>query len=153
MPRRPINLHRKVREILSHVDPLPAEADTPLAHCNRSSTDLWNLLLYVERAFGQLPLQPAAVRRHLTRLHGMILVNLVETFERYLKEVAAACVDHLARYVLDDRFNAFRLQGSACRPLRHRYAGPVALRVGDLAGLRRGERPVPPSAGTALRER
>jgi hypothetical protein len=43
----------------------------------------------------------------------MILVNLVETFERYLKEVAAACVDHLARYVLDDRFNAFKLQGSA----------------------------------------
>ncbi len=43
----------------------------------------------------------------------MILVNLVETFERYLKEVAAACVDHLARYVLDDRFNAFRIQGSA----------------------------------------
>jgi hypothetical protein len=42
----------------------------------------------------------------------MILVNLVETFERYLKEVAAACVDCLARYVLDDRFNAFRVQGS-----------------------------------------
>lgn len=79
----------------------------------RSSTDLRNLLLYVERAFRQLPLKPAAVRRHLARLHGMILVNLVETFERYLKEVAAACVDHLARYVLDDRFNAFRIQGSA----------------------------------------
>jgi hypothetical protein len=43
----------------------------------------------------------------------MILVNLIETFERYLKEVAAACVDCLARYVLDDRFNAFRVQGSA----------------------------------------
>jgi hypothetical protein len=46
----------------------------------------------VERAFGQLALQPAAVRRHLTRLHGMILVNLVETFERYLKEVAADAI-------------------------------------------------------------
>jgi hypothetical protein len=113
MPRPPIDLHRKVREILAHVDPLPAEAGTPLAHYNRSSTDLWNLLLYVERAFGQLALQPAAVRRHMSRLHGMILVNLVETFERYLKEVAAACVDHLARYVLDDRFNAFKVQGSA----------------------------------------
>ena len=43
----------------------------------------------------------------------MILVNLVETFERYLKEVAAACVDSLARYVLDDRFNAFHVRGSA----------------------------------------
>jgi hypothetical protein len=113
MPRQPIDLHRKVRDILAHVAPLPAEAGTPLAHCDRTSIDLWNLVRYVERAFGQLPLQPAAVRRHLARLHGMILVNLVETFERYLKEVAAACVDHLARYVLDDRFNAFRVQGSA----------------------------------------
>jgi hypothetical protein len=113
MPRPPIDLHQKVREILAHVDLLPAEAAAPLAHYNRSSTDLWNLLLYVERAFDQATLQQPARRRHLGRLHGMILVNLVETFERYLKEVAAACVDFLARYVLDDRFNAFRVQGSA----------------------------------------
>ena len=113
MPRPPIDLHQKVRDILAHTDPLPAEAGAPLAHYDRSSTDLWNLLQYVERAFGQLPLQPAAVRRHMGRLHGMILVNLVETFERYLKEVAAACVDSLARSVLDDRFNAFRVQGSS----------------------------------------
>lgn len=113
MPRPPIDLNHKIREILTHVHPLPAEAGTPLAHYNRSSTDLWNLLLYVERNFGQLPLQPAVLRRHMSRVHGMIVVNLVETFERYLKEVAAACVDRLARHVLDDRFNAFRVQGSS----------------------------------------
>jgi hypothetical protein len=61
----------------------------------------------------QAALQAAARRRHLGRLHGMILVNMVETPERYLKEVAATCVDFLARYVLDDRFNAFRVLGSA----------------------------------------
>jgi hypothetical protein len=113
MPRPPLNLHRMVREILSHVDPLPPEAGIPLAHYTRSSTDLWNMLRYMERAFEELDRQPAAVRRYLTRLHGMLLVNFVESFERYLKEVAAACVDHLARHVLDDRFNAFRVQGSA----------------------------------------
>jgi hypothetical protein len=113
MSRPSIDLHQKVREILGHVIPLPAEAGAPLSHYGRSSTDLWSLITYVERNFGQLPLQPAAVRRHMGRLHGMILVNLVETFERYLKEVAAACVDALARYVLDDRFNAFKVQGSA----------------------------------------
>jgi hypothetical protein len=113
MPRPPINLNQKVREILGHVDPLPPEADTPLAHFNRSGTDLWNLLLYVERNFGQLTLQATALRRHMSRLHGMILVNLVETFERFLKETGAACVNHLARFVLDDRFNAFKVQGAA----------------------------------------
>lgn len=113
MPRPPINLHQKVRDILGHVDPLPPEADTPLTHFRRSGADFWNLLLYVERNFGQLALQTAAVRRHMGRLHGMIRVNLVETFERFLKEVAAACVDHLALYVLDDRFNTFKVQGGA----------------------------------------
>jgi hypothetical protein len=78
MPRPPIDLHQKAREILAHVNPLPAEAGAPLAHYNRSSTDIWSLVSYVERNFGQLPLQPAAVRRHMGRLHGMILVNLVE---------------------------------------------------------------------------
>jgi hypothetical protein len=113
MPRPPIDLAQKIRDIITHVDPLPPEAGAPLSHYDRSSTDLWNLLLYFERNFGQLPLQPAALHRHTARLHGMILVNVIETFERYLKEVAAACGDSLAQYVPDDRFNAFRVQGSA----------------------------------------
>lgn len=113
MPRPPIDLHEKMRAILTHLDPLPAESDAPLTHFNRSASDLWNLLLYVERTFSQLTLQPAAVRRHTGQLHGMILVNLVETFERFLKETAAACVDQLARFVLDDRFDGFRVLGSA----------------------------------------
>jgi hypothetical protein len=113
MPRPPLDLNQKIREMLTNVGPLPPEADAPLAHYNRSSTDLWNLLLYVERKFGQLPLQATALRQHMGRLLGMILVNLVETFERYLKEAAATCVDQLARFVLDDRFNAFRVLGSA----------------------------------------
>jgi hypothetical protein len=54
MPRPPIDLHQKVRDILAHVAPLPAEAATPLAHCDRTSMDLWNLLRYVERVFRQL---------------------------------------------------------------------------------------------------
>jgi hypothetical protein len=42
----------------------------------------------------------------------MVLISLVETFERFLKEVAAACVDRLAHCVLDDRLNVFKIQGS-----------------------------------------
>jgi hypothetical protein len=99
--------------MIPHVAPLPPEAGTPFAHFERSIKDVWNLLLYFERNFKRLSVQPAALHTHMTRLHGMILVNLIETFERYLKEVAAACVDCLARYVLDDRFNAFHVRGSA----------------------------------------
>lgn len=107
-----IDLAQKIREVIDHVDPLPPEARVPLAHYERSINDIWNLLLYFERNLGRVPLSAAALRAHMARLHAMILVNLVETFERYLKEVAATCVDCLAQYVLDDRFNTFRIQGS-----------------------------------------
>jgi hypothetical protein len=109
----PVDLAQKIREMIAHADPLPPEAGTPFAHFERSIKDIWNLLIYFERNFKRLSVQPAALSTPMTRLHAMILVNLVETFERYLKEVAAACVDCLARYVLDDRFNAFHVRGSA----------------------------------------
>src|SRR5437870_9856742 len=109
----PTDLAQKIRNMIPHVAPLPPEAGTPFAHYERSIKDIWNLLRYFERNLKRVSVQPAALRTHMTRLHAMILVNLVETFERYLKEVAAACVDSLARYVLDDRFNAFHVRGSA----------------------------------------
>jgi hypothetical protein len=42
----------------------------------------------------------------------MLLVNLVQAFERFLKETAAVCVDHLAEFVLDKRFDEFQIRGS-----------------------------------------
>jgi hypothetical protein len=112
MPRPPIDLLQKVKVILQHVGPLPAEAITPLTHYNRSITDAWNLMAYIERYLNQPPLKAAVVQRHLILLRSMILVNMIETFERFLKETAAVCIDHLGKYVLDDRFNAFSLKGS-----------------------------------------
>ncbi|MFW5693402.1 MAG: hypothetical protein ACOCWL_04215, partial [Thermoguttaceae bacterium] len=113
MPRPPIDLDGKIPEILGHVEPLPPEADTPLAHYVRSGTESWNLLPYVERKFGERPLYQAVAGRHLGQLRSMLLVNLIEHFERFLKELAAVCVDRLASYVADDRFNVFRVQGSS----------------------------------------
>jgi hypothetical protein len=113
MARPRTNLHQKIREILAHSDPLPLEANAPFSHYQRSSKDFWGLLEYLEGHLDQRNVKPAVRRRHMGRFHGMLVVHFVETFERYLKEVAAVCVDALARNVLDDRFNTFRLQGSA----------------------------------------
>ena len=55
--------------------------------------------------------------------HGA--VNLVETFERFLKEVAAGCVDNLAEFAVDDRFNVFSIKGTRWRP--------ISTQVGQLA--------------------
>src|SRR5947209_4869789 len=111
MPRPPIDLGRKVKDILQHVGPLPPEADSPLAHYTRSATDVWNLLAYLERNLRGPGIYAAVRDRHVVRLNSMILVNLIETFERFLKEAAAVCVDHLAEFVLDKRFDEFQIKG------------------------------------------
>jgi hypothetical protein len=112
MPRPPIDLGRKLKDILKHVQDLPVEASSPLAHSKRTGTDIWNTLQYVELPSTRLTCTRGRPRRHLGRINAMVLVNLIEAFERFLKELASACVDHLANFVLDDRFNAFSIQGS-----------------------------------------
>lgn len=111
MPGPRTDLPRKLKDILGHVEPLPREAAVPIRHYRRTLDDLWTSLAYVERAAGGPGRRPAVARVHLGRLYGMSLISLIEAFERYLKEVAAACINHLARYVADDRFDAFTLKG------------------------------------------
>jgi hypothetical protein len=65
------------------------------------------------RLVGERKRTQSVVDRHLGRLNGMALTTLIETFERFLKQVAAECVDCLADLVVDDRFNAFPVQGAA----------------------------------------
>lgn len=112
MPRPPIDLATKVCEIVQHVEALPAEAQYPLSHYNYSSTNLWNLRLYFVKKIKGGGSYPTVAARHLAGLDRMLLVNQIETFERFLKEIAAVCVDHLAKCVLDDRFDAFAVKGS-----------------------------------------
>lgn len=109
----PIDLHRKLRDILSHTEDLPPEAGTPRGHYLFSGTGLFNLLVYVDRNFARAgTLYPGPRDRHLGRLHAMVAVHLVELFERYLKEVAAVCVDELVGYTLDTRFDKLPIRGS-----------------------------------------
>jgi hypothetical protein len=105
-------LAEKVRSILNHVEDLPPQAEAPLAHYRWSSTQLWNLLRYVDPVFEHVPPSPDVARRHLNHLHAMVLIQLIEALERYLKEVAAVCVDQLVHHVLDDRFDVFKLQAT-----------------------------------------
>lgn len=111
MPLPPEALTRKIKDILRHSQPLPEEARAPILHYGRAVTDIWGSLGYVERLIAERSRYQAVVDRHLGRLYGMALVNLVETLERFFKEVAGECVDTLADLVLDDRFNVFAIQG------------------------------------------
>jgi hypothetical protein len=88
---------------------MPDAAASPFAHFVQSSNEIWATLCYVEEKVSGSFVRPYAIvwQRHSARLHTMMLIGLIEAFERYLKEVAAVCVNHLARHVVDDRFDIF----------------------------------------------
>jgi hypothetical protein len=112
------NLEGRIGEIPQHVTAVPPESATPIEHYTRSSNDAWNLLLYVDRNVKRANVYQTVADRHLARLRGMVLLSLIEAFERFVKELAAVCVDQIVPCVLD---NVDRLA-----PLRVRPANVVA---------------------------
>jgi hypothetical protein len=105
VPRPALNLHRKVREVLQQTSPLFPQADRPARHFERSVNAGLLLLKYIDDHIDPNDVYEAVYDRHLGHLRRMILAKLIESFERFLKELAALCVDHLAPYTADDRFD------------------------------------------------
>src|SRR5579863_2212169 len=113
MPRQPIDLHQKVRELLGHTDPLPPESFRPLDHYERYTNDCFNMIRYMDRHIDPAGIYEAVLGRHMAMLRRMVLGSLVQAFERFLKELAVVCVDHVAPYILDGRFDSFEPRGSS----------------------------------------
>jgi hypothetical protein len=111
-PPSPVDYATRIKALLQSVQLLPDDAKAPILHYRRAVADVWGSLAYVDRLVAERDRYQAVVDRHLGRLRGMALVNLVEAFERFLKEVAAECVDRLSDLVMDDRFNEFPVQGA-----------------------------------------
>ena len=138
MPPTPGDFNKRIKGILQSVQLLPDEAKAPILHYQRTVGEISGSLDYVGRLIAERERYQGVVDKHLGRLRGMALVNLIETFERFLKEVAAECVDCLADLVIDDRFNTFPVQGAtlashfgSARRGRHsanRRSGSIARR-------------------------
>jgi hypothetical protein len=111
-PKSPADYAARIKGILQSVQLLPDEAKAPILHYRRTVADVWGTLSYVERLVAERDRYQSVVDRHMGRLRGMALVNLIETFERFLKEAAAECVDRLADLVVDDRFDEFPVRGA-----------------------------------------
>lgn len=109
----PSSLAQLVAAIAQHTEELPPEATRPIEHYRRGANDAWNLWSYFARNIRRTNVYYTAYERHATRLRSMVLLSLVEAFERYIKETAAICVDHVARLVLDERLNVFRLKATS----------------------------------------
>ena len=107
MPRPPINLHQKAREVLHHTSELHPEADRPILHFESSTDSALRMMRYLVGHMDPTSFYPAVLDSHLGQLRRMILTELIESFERFLKELAAVCIDYLAPYTADDRFDEF----------------------------------------------
>lgn len=106
MPRPRTNLHRRIRAILEHTSPLPL-ADRPILHFEGSLNVGLHLLRYIQDHIDPSDVYEAGYSRHLGHVRRMALAEMIESFERFLKELAALCVDFLAPYAVDDRFELF----------------------------------------------
>ncbi len=121
--RPPIDLRDKVGEILLHTEPLGPESLSPIAHYRRAINANLGLIDYIEDHSSGMPHYPASKAKHMGHLRRLILANLIETFERFIKELAAVCIDQLSNYVTDDRYNAFSANGNEL--IAHFEAGSV----------------------------
>jgi hypothetical protein len=113
MARPKIDLRKFIARIPEHVAELPPESASPIEHYKRGANDSWNLLKYFEAKAEQAGGSKGPYERHLVRLRSMVLLALVETFERFLKELAATCVDQAGKLILDDRLSVFSVHVSA----------------------------------------
>ena len=111
MPRHHIDLHQSVRDVLLHTSPRLTEADCPFREFEQLASMGDSVLKYIDDHIEPDDVYQAVYDRHLGHLRRMVLAELIEAFERFLKELAALCIDHLAPYVADDRFDEFMPRG------------------------------------------
>jgi hypothetical protein len=99
MSPSPAEFALHLRGILNSTQSLPDEAKAPILHYRRTVADIRGTIDYVERLAAERDRPSGEVERHVGRLSGMALFTLIEALERFLKEVAAECVDRLAGLV------------------------------------------------------
>ncbi len=105
MPRPKINLHDKVRDVLTRTTPMGVESSCPFKHFESSVNQGLTLLAYIEDHIEVASVYRSPYEHHLGHMRRMILAESIESFERFLKDMAALCVDFLAPYTTDDRFS------------------------------------------------
>lgn len=99
-----LDFGKLIFQIPDHLGEMPPESARPIEHFQLDASGYWNLLRYFERKTADGYAGPR--ERHVLRLRSMVVLGIVETFERFLKETAAVCVDQLAGRIMDDRFAA-----------------------------------------------
>ncbi len=113
MPRKTTDLPARIVEVLDHLGDMPPEADAPIDHYILASNSSVNMRRYIMQKLESTGHYPAVRDRHFVTLNNMVLVNLIQSFERFIKDLAAVCVDHLFDRTIDGRFDEPQVRGSS----------------------------------------
>jgi hypothetical protein len=111
--RPPIDLSQKVRDLLTHTVPIRSGVDAPIRNFEERTNACFALIKYIDDHISTQPVYRASYDRHMSLLDRMVLVNLVEAFERFIKETAVVCVDAIAPVTIDNRFDQFSPTGGS----------------------------------------
>ena len=112
MGRPKIDLHQKLRELLSHSRSASSDETPPIDRYENRIAECRGLLNYLDRRLRVANYYDAVYEHHMLLQRRMILVTLIEGFERFLKDLAIVCVNHLAGVTYDDRFEGFEASGT-----------------------------------------
>ncbi len=121
--RPPVDLHAKILGIPAHTEPLSPEAESPIRHYRKAVETNFVLINYINDHMGTGSHYPAIKAKHMGHLRRLVLGNVIETFERFIKELAAVCIDQLSPFVVDDRYNTFTAKGNEI--IAHFEAGSI----------------------------
>ncbi|TWT51431.1 hypothetical protein Pla22_42090 [Rubripirellula amarantea] len=105
--RPPIDLDQKVRDLLQHTEANATGEDAPIRNFDRRANSSLALIKYIDDHVANQSVYQAVYDRHMALLHRMVLVSLIEAFERFIKELAVVCVDAIAPITIDNRFDQF----------------------------------------------
>ncbi len=98
-----------LKNLPSRLVSLPAQASSPLSHLRLGLDEAWGLHEYVRWNVERKGRHKAVAERNQHRLRTLVFISMVEAFERFIKELAAVCVDALASRVVDDRLKALSI--------------------------------------------
>ncbi len=92
------------------------EAEIPLHHMTYAASHALRMVDYFIGLKNQASVYTKGFERHRKGLASLAFLQIMAAFERFLKEIAAACVDELAGRCTDDRLKVFSVDGSAAFP-------------------------------------
>lgn len=91
-------------------------AETPIQHFEYDSAHAQQIVAYLTRIGRKTAVYPKGFNRHLKAVSSLAFFQMVAAFERFLKDVAAVCVDELAPLCSDDRLSDFKIAGEDAAP-------------------------------------